>query len=322
MKALVYVGEKQLELQNIPEPEGEFLVRVLGCAICGTDLKTYLHGHPYFKPPTILGHEFYGVVDKAPEGCGYKAGDYVTVAPYGECGVCDECLHGIKESCKNKEYVGDGAFCEKVSVPLSFVSRGVFPIPGPDKAFALVEPLACVLDGVEQMEVGPDDRTLVIGGGPMGTLIAFTLKDRGVDVQVAELNPLRLECLNSWGIPAAPLETYKLKEFSRIFVAVNKKELVEQAIHSVHNGGRVHVFAGLPSGTVLNVDAYDLHYRKVAVMGSSGFTLDQSKRAYETVSRNPDHYRRLITHTFPLEQGQEAFEFLKDGRAFKIVVEP
>ena len=66
MKALVYVGEKQLELQNIPEPEGEFLVRVLGCAICGTDLKTYLHGHPYFKPPTILGHEFYGVVDKAP----------------------------------------------------------------------------------------------------------------------------------------------------------------------------------------------------------------------------------------------------------------
>ena len=68
MKALVYVGEKQLELQNIPEPEGEFLVRVLGCAICGTDLKTYLHGHPYFKPPTILGHEFYGVVDKAPAG--------------------------------------------------------------------------------------------------------------------------------------------------------------------------------------------------------------------------------------------------------------
>ena len=75
MKALVYVAEKQLEVRDVPEPEGEFLVRVLGCAICGTDLKTLLHGHPYFKPPTILGHEFYGVVDKAPAGCGYAPGD-------------------------------------------------------------------------------------------------------------------------------------------------------------------------------------------------------------------------------------------------------
>ena len=209
-----------------------------------------------------------------------------------------------------------------MSVPLSFVSRGVFSIPGPDKAFALVEPLACVLDGVEQMEVTEKDRALVIGGGPMGALIAFTLKDRGIDVQVAELNELRRDCLNGWGIPAAPLEQYNMKEFTRIFVAVNKKELVEQAIHSIHNGGRVHVFAGLPSGTVLNVDAHDLHYRKVAVMGSSGFKLDHFRMAYEAVRNNPDHYRRLITHTFPLDKGQEAFDFLKDGRAFKIVIEP
>ena len=322
MKALVYVAEKQLEVRDVPEPQGEFLVRVLGCAICGTDLKTLLHGHPSFKPPTILGHEFYGVVDKAPAGCGYAPGDCVVVAPYGECGVCDECRQGNGESCKNKEYVGDGAFCEKVSVPLSFVKRGVFPIPRPDRAFALVEPLACVLDGVEQMEVTERDKALVIGGGPMGALIAFTLKDRGIDVQVAELNELRRDCLNGWGIPAAPLEQYNMKEFTRIFVAVNKKELVEQAIHSVHNGGRVHVFAGLPSGTVLNVDAHDLHYRKVAVMGSSGFRLDHFRMAYEAVRNNPDHYRRLITHTFPLEKGQEAFDFLKDGRAFKIVIEP
>ena len=156
----------------------------------------------------------------------------------------------------------------------------------------------------------------------MGALIAFTLKDRGIDVQVAELNELRRECLSGWGIPAALLEQYTLKDFTRIFVAVNKKELVEQAIHGVHNSGRVHVFAGLPSGTVLNVDAYDLHYRKVSVMGSSGYRLDHFKMAYEAVRNNPDHYRRLITHTFPLEKGQEAFDFLRDGRAFKIVVEP
>ena len=66
MRALMYVDEKKMELQELPMPEGEVILRVLGCTVCGTDLKTFLHGHPYFKPPTILGHEFYGRVEKAP----------------------------------------------------------------------------------------------------------------------------------------------------------------------------------------------------------------------------------------------------------------
>ena len=68
MKALMYIGEKQLRVEEVAKPEGEFLVRVLGTTICGTDLKTYLKGHSYFQPPCVLGHEFYGEVVKTPEG--------------------------------------------------------------------------------------------------------------------------------------------------------------------------------------------------------------------------------------------------------------
>ena len=101
MKALIYQGERKLAVQSVPEPQGAFIVRVSGCDICGTDLKTYLHGHPNFTPPCILGHEFVGVVERAPAETGFVPGDPVVVAPYGECGECELCLRGAGELCRN-----------------------------------------------------------------------------------------------------------------------------------------------------------------------------------------------------------------------------
>lgn len=323
MKALMYVGEKTMEVQEIPYPEGEFIVRVKGCAICGTDLKTYLHGHPYFKPPTILGHEFYGKVEKAPAETGYVPGDYVVVAPYGECGSCDICQAGHPELCKNKDYVETGAFCEYISVPLSFVERGVIKLKGDEFVYCLTEPLACVLTAINQLEVKDTDSVLIIGGGPMGMLAALTLKDRGVKVQVAEVNPLRREKVISWGIPCATTEEcYAQDAYDKIIVAVNIKELVEEAIAKVKDCGKVHVFAGLPSGTVLNIDARALHYRFVQVMGCSGFALPAFREAFERIQKNPPCYERLITHRFPLDKGNEAMDTLRRGDAFKIMIEP
>lgn len=321
MKALMYVGEKQLRIEEIEKPQGEFLVRVLGTTICGTDLKTYLHGHPYFKPPTILGHEFYGQVEKAPEATGYKPGDYVVVAPYGDCGVCETCRSGNNELCMNKDYVATGSFCEYVEVPLSFVEKGVIKLEGPHRVYALAEPLACILVAVEQLNVKPTDRVLVIGGGPMGTLFALTYNAAGIDVRIAEINEKRREILTSWGINTATLEEcYAATDYDKIIVAVNKKELVEGAVEKVRDGGTVHVFAGLPSGTDLCISGKALHYRKVSVTGSSGFNMATYHKAFELIKANPANYERMITHTFPLEKGTEAFDMLRSGEAFKIMI--
>ena len=138
----------------------------------------------------------------------------------------------------------------------------------------------------------------------MGALIALTLADMGTEACVAELNPLRRESLNGWGIRAAPLEDFALGDFSRVFVAVNSGELVERAVRGVHGGGRVHVFAGLPAGSVLKLDAYDLHYRRISVLGCSGFTLGQFRRAWELIRKRPEHYRRLITHVLPQKRAR------------------
>ena len=124
-----------------------------------------------------------------------------------------------------------GSFCEYVEVPLSFVERGVIKLDGPERVYALAEPLACILTAVDQLNVKPDERALVIGGGPMGTLFGLTYNAAGIDVRIAEINEKRRACLEKWGIRTATLEQcYEEATYDKIIVAVNIKELVEQAI--------------------------------------------------------------------------------------------
>ncbi|HOH05787.1 MAG TPA: alcohol dehydrogenase catalytic domain-containing protein, partial [Rectinema sp.] len=202
MKALVYTGIKQLEVKDVPEPSSDFIVKVLGCGICGTDLKTYQKGHHLFSPPAILGHEFYGLVEKAPIGCGYLAGDKVVVAPYAECGFCDVCIRGAGSLCANKHYVEGGAFCEKVGIASDYIEQGVFHIKELDDVYTLVEPLACVLNGFEQLDLKPTSRALVVGAGPMGALFALLFRAKGIPVAVVEPSAQRRERIASWGIEA------------------------------------------------------------------------------------------------------------------------
>jgi len=202
MKALLYTGIGQLELKDVPEPSSDFIVKVLGCGICGTDLKTYQKGHHLFSPPAILGHEFYGLVEKAPIGCGYLAGDKVVVAPYAECGFCDVCIRGAGSLCANKHYVEGGAFREKVGIASDYIEQGVFHIKELDDVYTLVEPLACVLNGFEQLDLKPTSRALVVGAGPMGALFALLFRAKGIPVAVVEPSSQRRERIASWGIEA------------------------------------------------------------------------------------------------------------------------
>ena len=93
MKALIYQGERKLAVQSVPAPQGAFIVRVSGCDICGTDLKTYLHGHPNFTPPCILGHEFVGTVERAV----LEYGDNLTLGSFHHARLDDTC--GLTAPC-------------------------------------------------------------------------------------------------------------------------------------------------------------------------------------------------------------------------------
>ncbi len=322
MKALMYVEKEKLELQDVPKPEGECIVRVTGCCICGTDMKALMHGHPSFVPPSILGHEFCGVIDKAPACSGLVPGDPVVVAPYGECGVCESCAHGAEAFCTHKRKVSSGAFCEYVSVPADFIADGVIKLPAQDDAYTLVEPLSCVLLARERLRIREGSRVLIAGGGPMGTLFALTLLDEGIMTDVSEPNESRRKMLAELGVPVFAPEALDARNYDNIVVAVNIPSLVEQYVRAIRANGTVHVFAGLSKGTDLALDAAALHYRGVTVTGTSGFTLATFRAAFALIEKNPAHYRRLITLTTDLAGAAEAFRTLAAGEALKVLIRP
>ncbi|MGB4637447.1 MAG: alcohol dehydrogenase catalytic domain-containing protein, partial [Limnochordia bacterium] len=162
MKAAVYHGPKQMTIEEVPRPTigpEEILVEVKASGICGTDVKTYLRGHRFFQPPCILGHEFAGVVAEVGSQVeGFQVGDRVAVAPYVPCGFCPLCQAGHYELCQNKSGVASGAFTEFVAVPKEVIQRGTVRLPKGMSfaAGALAEPVACVLNGLEdcRLELG------------------------------------------------------------------------------------------------------------------------------------------------------------------------
>ncbi len=333
MKALVYTGIGQLEMQEVAQPEGDFLIKVAACGVCGTDLKTYLKGHHFFKPPTILGHEFYGHVAKVPKDSRYHVGDAVVVAPYYECGECSHCARDLGQLCPSKKYVPSGSFCEYISLPKGYEEKGVFAIPtkasknnsenlADEIVFTLVEPLACVLNGNEHLSLRKQSRVLVVGSGPMGTLFALYYQQKGIPVAMVEPNSERREAVIRWGIEAYGPGEADISAFDNIVIAVNKAELVAEYITKAADGATVLVFGGLKKEESLIVDSYAVHYREVTVTGSFGYSLRQFKAAFSLICENPTHYQRLITHRFPLELGRNAFELLKLGKAFKVALIP
>ena len=325
MKCLMFEELGKLRATETTDPTYPVWIRVEATGICGTDLKSVYVGHKYFKPPTVLGHEFYGQICKAPENYPLKKGTWVVAAPYYECGECPTCKAGKGDLCQNKNYVEAGSFAEYVGVPENYMD-GLFVLPEKkDTAdydvYALTEPLACVINGTSRLETIPGySKVLIVGGGPMGALFALYYASKGIDAAIVEPNDQRAAKLRSWGINTVRQDQVQKGEYDNIVIAVNIASLVEAYLPLVRQGGTLLVFSGLPKGEMLSVDAGAIHYSEVSVKGCSGFALSHFKEAFETISGNEKRFRQMITHRFDFEHGQEAFDMLKAGKAFKILI--
>ena len=195
MSAAVYVGDGRIAVEDVPRPEpgaGEVLVEIAECGICGSDLHMVMER--YAKPGAILGHEWSGIVAAAPAGSGWSSGDRVVGNPSPGCGVCRACRRGRPSVCLHRaaaDFVGyRGAFCQYKTV----TADGLIKIPDSlsTRVAALAEPLAIILHALRLADVGPDDRVLVTGAGPVGLLLVAVLRAQGIsDVTVSEPSPVR-----------------------------------------------------------------------------------------------------------------------------------
>lgn len=211
MKALLFYGQKDVRVQEVPEPRvrpGSVKVKVEWCGICGTDLHEYLGG-PIFVPapgnphpltgetlPVILGHEFAGQVVEVGEGVTrVQVGDRVAVEPILCCGECPECRRGLYNLCRKVGFHGlsggGGGFSEFTVVPESMAHR--LPDGMSTEEGALVEPVAVGFHAVRKARFAPGQTAIVFGAGPIGLVTVQCLRAAGASqVAVVELAAARI----------------------------------------------------------------------------------------------------------------------------------
>lgn len=332
MKAAVYTGVGKIEVLNLQCPEVDAdsaLVRVEKVGICGTDIKTYKRGHPMFKPPCVLGHEFVGTVEKVGQAMDTNlVGRTFVIAPYLECGKCELCQKGSPELCKNKIWI-QGAFAEYVKVPKVLLERGGIELPADvDRSTTtLTEPLACAMHGIERINPSKGDSILIVGAGPMGLLLGITLRNMGCTVAVSELDDNRLHKVVQFQLKAIDAKTTTLSQLSKeksgfdhVIIATDSVSVIPEALEIIHPGGKLQLFGGMPRSTRLELDPYHIHYREVDFIGSFGFSEKHFKRAFAEIKNDTESYSKLVTAEYELDKIEEAFDAAMDPKNIKVVV--
>lgn len=322
MKVLKYYGPKQVQIEELPMPSigpGEVLVSTRVCGVCGTDVKTYLRGHPKFPPGIVLGHEVAGVVI-ASKNNEFKVDDRVVVAPYAPCLSCQSCERGRFNLCENlfDTFLEPGGFAEVVRVPERIAKQGLLHIPdGLDFATAsLTEPLACCLHGLDALGCEAHQSLLIIGDGPMGLLQAAVAKHIGVNpIILSGMTPTRLEFASQLVDFAVDVSTTDLSTIidkvapggvDNVMVSVAETTVAQDALNLVCKGGAINLFAGMPQNTMLRVDPNRVHYDEITLLGTFGFTPRHFNRALDLLASGELAIAGLITDKVGLDNLEEA----------------
>src|SRR5437588_11179922 len=213
MQAAFFEGNRTLRVGDcapVPPGAGQAQIQVEYCGICGTDLHLY-HGAMANRLtlPHVMGHEMSGAIASVGSGvAGYQPGDRVTVRPLDPCGNCPACRAGHSHICHNLKFIGidsPGALQGLWTVPAHTLHR----LPGSLslQQGALVEPIAVACHDVRMGAVAAGEYVVVLGGGPIGLLVALVARSKGARVVVSEVNAFRLNLAPEFGLEAVnPLE--------------------------------------------------------------------------------------------------------------------
>lgn len=346
MKAAVYRGIDDVRLEEVPVPEigaGEMLVRVHTCGICGTDLKKISTGS--HSAPRIFGHETSGVVAKVGAGVrDYTIGDRVMVFHHIPCRECYYCRHQTFAQCATYKKVGctagfeasGGGFSEYVRVMDWIVQKGTVRIPD-DVSFAqacFVEPVNTCIKGIETLRLKPAETALVIGQGPIGTILAVLAKRAGARVITSDLYPARLTIAKSFGlsqtIDASKADVGQtVREMTEgrgadaVILAVGGSSLVRPAMDAARPGGRVLLFAQTTRGEV-TIDPAAVCVDEKTLLGSYSASVELQEESVRFVMNREMNLERLISHRFPLERSVEALKLAAHPQpdSMKIVIQP
>ncbi len=336
MQAVFYEGDQVIsvgECTPVAPGPGEVQLKVSHCGICGTDLHIY-HGvmDQRVTFPQIMGHEVSGTVAAIGEGVeGFAVGDPVAVMPLDPCGDCPACDAGHSHICQNLKFLGidtPGAFQSFWTVP----AHTLHHLPGnlSLQHGAMIEPLAVACHDVRMGKVQAGEYAVVLGGGPIGTLVALVAKNAGANVLLSEINPFRLELAKKLGLDAFnPLEgdlaTYVNEQTGGagadiVFEVTGSNAGAAVMTELPRTRGRI-VIVGI-FGQAPEVDLFRFFWRELQLLGARVYESEDFAQAIQLAAAGAIPLDKIITDVHPLTELKAGFQQMESGGpVMKILLE-
>ena len=331
MRAGVFREKGIVRVEEVPVPEvsdGEVLIKVAACGVCGTDIKKIFHR--YVEPPQILGHELAGTVVALGRGVGkWKLGDRVMSFHHIPCGRCFYCERRLFSQCPQYKTTGltagftpnGGGFAEYVKAMPWVAERGIVALHD-NVSFeeaTFIEPINTILKAVQRARVTAGETVLVIGCGPIGLQLLMVAKLAGPNLYTSDpmavrrAKSLTLGAIESFDPSGGKLvEEIKARTSGRgadaVLVAVAHPGVVVEALAAARPGGRVLLFAANDPVTRIEFPAAAVGIDEKEILGSYSAAVDIQEVAADLVLRKKLPVMDIVTHRFPLEGIQEALE--------------
>lgn len=330
MRALVFVGSRQLEVQDRDTPlveAGEALLRVTSTGICGSDLHGYLGITGRRAPGMVMGHEVAAVIEEAPPGSGWLPGDRVTFNPVLTCGECDFCSVGRENLCRHRRIIGVvpdrlGGYSEFMTVPTDNLVRLSDQIPL--EWGSLVEPLAVGYHAAIRSGCRTGRTAVVVGGGPIGLACYLGCRRLGADpIFVSEPNPARRAVAERLGaITVDPTDGALLagvmaatagKGADVVLEAVGISQTMSAAVEVCAPDGTV-VLVGM-GDPVVDLPLYAVTTLERRLLGALVYTREEFRDTAGWVNSRPSELEGLIDIRVGFDGVVELFRSMAAGEA-------
>lgn len=347
MRAAVYRGPARISIETVPVPQigdGEILLRVHACGICGTDLKKIEYG--LVAPPRIFGHEIAGtIVETGRNVTRFKVGDRVTTHHHIPCQKCFYCERKLFSQCEFYRRTGTtagfepsgGGFAEYVRVMDWIVERGTILIPDnvTFEEASFLEPLNTCLKALETAFLEPGEVVVVYGQGPVGLLMMQSAVCAGAKVIGLDFIPARLVIARELGahvalnpekdnIQATVAQLTEGRGADLAIVAAANPRAIEDAQRIIRRGGRVLLFAQTVPGEMIPIDASCICVEEKKLIGSYSASIELQEQAADMIFTRKINVARLISHRFALELLPEGIHLAShpSEHSLKVVIQP
>lgn len=335
MKAIEITKPFEIKIIDKEKPvinDGEALLKVLFCGICGADVASFTGNQPFTTYPRIPGHEFSAQIVEIPENDrGLKVGDVITCNPYFNCGECYSCKRGIVNACTDNQTMGvqrDGSFQEYITMPVDRIIDGKGLSA---QELALIEPFSISNHALSRAEVRQGDNLLIMGAGPIGLFALLKAKAMGANVAIADMLSSRLELAKEYGADKViNVKEQNLEKECHSFTAGNGFDVCVEAcgapetfLNCIDNAAHGANIILIGNGKRETTFVHSVILKKeLNIFGSRNAFTKDFEELIELVKAGKVNPAKMISGIYDAQNAKAAFDALvnNDGTLAKLLI--